>query len=162
MEIRVETPGDFERIRFMEAEAFPTRAESDLVDQLRGDGDIVFSLVAVAEGAVVGHVVFSRMRSPEGALGLAPVAVLTEHRRNGIAAALIREGLARAKAGGWSRAFVLGEPAYYGRFGFDPALAEGFASPYAGPHLMGLELRLGALRRRSGPLEYPKAFAALD
>lgn len=161
MEIRSEAPGDFERIRVVETEAFPTRAEADLVDRLRADGSAVFSLVALLDGAVVGHVMFSRMQLPEGALGLGPVAVLAKHRRQGIAAALIREGLSRAKAQDWGRVFVLGDPAYYTRFGFDPSLAQGFASSFAGPHLMGLALRPGALVQRSGPLDYAKAFAEL-
>ena len=161
MQIRFETPGDIPAIKEVEAAAFPTAAEADLVDQLRADGDLVFSLVAVEDATVIGHAAFSRMRAPTRALGLGPVAVLEPHRRRGVARRLIETGLDHARTDGWACVFVLGDLAYYGRFGFDPVLAAGFASPYAGPHLMGLELRRGALAAQEGPLSYAKAFEGL-
>ncbi|MGB8843415.1 MAG: hypothetical protein WCC64_20355 [Aliidongia sp.] len=56
--------------------------------------------------------------------------------------------------------FVLGDPVYYRRFGFDPMLASGFASPYAGPYLMALGLTQ-PLPSLSGKIDYAPAFAAL-
>ena len=162
LEIRTEAFADLDAIRAVVKDAFPTPVEAQLVDRLRDDGSIFLSLVALSDGAVVGHVVFSRMRAPAGALGLGPVAVSSSHRRIGIAAQLIEAGLARAKAEGWKSVFVLGNPAYYTRFGFRPELAAGFLSPYAGPHLMGLELQPGALAVRAGELRYPEAFSDLD
>jgi len=161
MEIRGETAGDIPAIRHLLAEAFPTSAEADLVDRLRADNSCVFSLVATADRQLVGHVMLSRMERPRNALGLAPVAVLAARRRQGIAAALIRDGLSRAKADDWGSVFVLGDPDYYNCFEFAASLAEGFGSPYAGPHLMALILREGGLSERSGELRYPPAFAAL-
>ncbi len=160
MEIRAETPADIPAIHALVAAAFPTPAEAGLVDAVRVDGDAVISLVAVLDGEVCGHVLFSRMRSPDRTLGLAPVATAEGRRRKGVAAALIEDGLARARAGGWLGAFVLGDP-YYERFGFDPALAAGFASPYAGPHLMGLALGPEGLPVQSGRLDYARAFDGL-
>jgi putative acetyltransferase len=162
LEIRDEAPADVPGIRIVHAAAFPTHAEADLVDhdQLRRDGSAVYSLVAGSDERVVGHAMFSRMELPEGSLGMAPVAVLESHRGRGLAARLIREGLAKAKADGWKSVFVLGDP-YYTRFGFDPRLAEGFASPYAGPHFMALELQAGAFTAAAGDARYAKAFAAL-
>lgn len=160
LEIRSETPADIADIRAVELAAFPTAGEADLVEQLRHDGSAVYSLVAIAEGQVVGHIMLSKMQAPEGALGLAPVAVLESHRRRGIAAELTREGLSRAKADGWKSVFVLGD-SYYQRFGFAPALAAGFSSPYAGPHFMALELQEGALAVKTGPAQYPQAFDSL-
>jgi putative acetyltransferase len=162
IDIRTETPADIAGIRLVEAEAFPTHAEGDLVDRLREDGSAVLSLIAVLDRQIIGHAMFSRMQEPRGSLGLGPVAVLSAHRRRGVAAGLIREGLSRAKADGWAAVFVLGDPAYYGRFGFSPALAAGFGSPYAGPHLMGLELQADSLKVRTGSLRYPQAFADLE
>jgi putative acetyltransferase len=162
IDIRTETPGDIPGIQLVEAEAFPTHAEADLVDRLREDGSAVLSLIAVLDRQVIGHAMFSRMQEPRGSLGLGPVAVLSAHRRRGVAAGLIREGLSRAKADGWAAVFVLGDPAYYGRFGFSAALAAGFGSPYAGPHLMGLELQAHSLAAKTGTLSYPQAFADLD
>jgi putative acetyltransferase len=160
MPIREETPGDFDAVRAIHIRAFPTEGEADLVERLRADGSAVYSLVAEIEHRVVGHVMFSRMQSPADTLGLAPVAVFDEYRRQGIAAKLIEHGLARARADGWAGAFVLGDNEYYGRFGFDAALTSGFASPYAGPHLMGLAFTQGAFAGNS--IEYAPAFAALD
>jgi putative acetyltransferase len=161
MDIRIETARDFADIRAVEEEAFPTRSEADLVDRLRADGDAVLSLVAILENQIVGHVMFSKMRTPPKTLALGPVAVLTPHRRKGIAADLIRAGLKHVQEKGWQGVFVLGDPKYYRRFGFDAALASGFTSPYAGPHLMALALQTDGLCARKGSLEYPPAFAAL-
>ena len=161
VEVRLETPEDREAVWALVAGAFPTRDEADLVDRLRADGDVVYSLVAVEAGAVVSHVLFSRMTAPFRALGLAPVATSAVHRRRGIAARLIEDGLARARRDGWAGVFVLGDPAYYGRFGFDVALAAGFSSPYAGEHFMALTLG-ETLPTLVGVVAYAPAFAALD
>ena len=160
-DVRPERPSDPPAIRSLLQQAFPTSAEADLVDRLRRDGDCVLSLVAEAEGEVVGHILFSAMAAPFRALGLAPVAVRPDGQWRGIGDALIRQGLALAAAGEWEGVFVLGEPAYYTRFGFDAALARGFGSPYAGPNLMALSLREDALPAREGPVSYAPAFAAL-
>jgi predicted N-acetyltransferase YhbS len=85
------------------------------------------------------------------ALGLGPVAVLPDCRRRGIAAALVREGLKRATYDGWAGVFVLGDPNYYRRFGFESKHADGFESAYAGPHFMALPLTSDELPLRSGP-----------
>lgn len=160
--IRLETAADITGIRAVESAAFPTLAEADLVDRLRADRDVVFSLVAIDVAIetkqVVGHALFSKMRSPDQALALAPVAVLSSHRRKGIAAALIREGLRLASEGHWHGVFVLGGP-YYRRFGFEPTVAAGFASPYAGPHLMALAL--DPAFPKHGRAEHARAFAGL-
>src|SRR5262245_38453440 len=67
--IRVEQPGDIPHIRDIVAHAFGQRAEADLIDQLRADGDALVSLVAVgARGEPGGHILFSR-RPIEGAKG---------------------------------------------------------------------------------------------
>jgi putative acetyltransferase len=161
MEIRGETTVDIPAIRSLLTNAFPTGAEAELVDRLRDQGSAVFSLVAIVDGQLIGHAMFSQMDRPDDALGLAPVAVLADRRRKGSAAGLIREGLSRARADGWGSVFVLGDPDYYGRFGFETSSAVGFISAYAGPHLMALALRTVALAVREGELRYPPAFAAL-
>jgi putative acetyltransferase len=158
MLIREATPADDPEIRAVVLDCFPGPAEADLVERLRDDGDVVFSLVAIEGDLIVGHVLLSRMRCPSRTLGLAPVAVLSQYRKQGVAAALIGEGLRRAAANGWRAVFVLGDD-YYRRFGFDPRLAEAFNSRYAGPHLMGLVF--GDPIERSGELEYASAFDQL-
>jgi putative acetyltransferase len=160
MEIRAATVADRAPIWDIHATSFPTQAEADLVNRLNGDGDVIYSVVAELDGMIVGHVLFSKMRSPERFLGLAPVAVLSGHRRHGIVNALIRRGLELAKADGWLGVFVLGDD-YYERFGFEASSAEAFSSPYAGPHFMALSFQPEGLKGRSGKAEYPRAFAEL-
>jgi putative acetyltransferase len=153
---------DIAAIRAVEEAAFARSDEADLVDALRASGEAELSLVAVEREHVVGHVMFSRMEAPFRALGLGPVAVRPDRQGQGIGGGLIREGLLRAQDEDWQAVFVLGEPAYYRRFGFDPALAAGFRSPYAGPYLMALPLGATDLPTRSGRVDYAPAFAALE
>ena len=101
------------------------------------------------------------MRAPFKALGLGPVSVVSDMRRQGVAAQLVKHGIARARAEGWDAIFVLGSPAYYSRFGFSADAASGFVSPFAGPHLMILALGDAGLAPRSGRIDYAPAFAAL-
>lgn len=160
MAIREETSADHAAVRRVVEAAFEQAVEADLVDRLRADGDAAISLVAIADERIVGHILFSPLGAPFRALALAPVAVSPERQGSGIGSALIRSGLDRARAAGWQGVFVLGEPAFYRRFGFDPELAAGFQSPYAGPYFMALALR-GALPATSGPVDYAPAFSAL-
>lgn len=161
MILRPETPSDFPAVHRLHAACFETGAEAGLVDRLREDGDAVISLVAEIEGAVAGHVMFSRMRAPFPALGLAPVSVAAPWRRRAIAARLIEAGLDRAREAGWRGVFVLGDPAYYSRFGFSAEAAAGFESPYAGPYLMALSLDGEPLPAGSGRVDYAPAFDGL-
>ncbi|MEH2538248.1 MULTISPECIES: GNAT family N-acetyltransferase [unclassified Bradyrhizobium] len=161
MTVRSETPGDVAAIRFVEEVAFGRSAEARLVDDLRDAGDSVFSLVAVDDGTVVGHIMLSRMKAPFPALALAPVAVLPEYRRTGFGSRLIRQGTARSEAAAWAGIFVLGDPAFYRRFGFDAGKASGFISPYAGPHLMALPLGGNELPTATGIIAHAPAFAKL-
>jgi putative acetyltransferase len=157
--IRLEMPGDCDAVRHVHLESFPSAMEADLVDALRVDGDSVLSLIAEMDGIVAGHALFSRMASPPCALGLAPVAVLPSFRYRGCAAHLIEAGLVRAASQGWHIVFVLGGP-YYHRFGFDPARAAQFQSPYAGPHFMAKAISADA--PRGGVAAYAPAFARLE
>jgi len=155
--IRNEELADRTAVRAIIEAAFAGPDEADLVDRLRDDGDCELSLVAVEGGRVVGHVLFSKMGAPFPALGLAPLAVAPDRQRSGIGSRLVRAGLERARSAGWRGVFVLGDPNYYRRFGFDAALASGFDSPYAGPHLMALALG-SALPASGGKIEYAPAF----
>ena len=157
--IRAATAADAAAIRGIHLASFPTAAEADLVQWLHDDGDVILSLVAEEGGVVIGHALFSRMTAPFRALGLAPVAVLPDHRRTGVAARLIEAGLARAAASGWQGVFVLGDAAYYGRFGFSAAAASGFANPWAGPHF--LLKALSPLKGTAARVDYAPAFARL-
>src|SRR5262249_60843901 len=95
--------------------------------------------------------------------GRAPVAVPELRRRQGIAAALVRAGLEACRAGGFGWAAVMGEPAYYSRFGFRPAAEFGLAAEYGGgPAFQAIELVAGALPRGAGLVRYAPEFAAVE
>ena len=126
MPIRDEVEADHAAVARLHRLAFGGDAEARLVDALRRSDTVAVSLVAQSDDAViVGHVLLSRLVSPPGALGLAPLAVLPDRQRRGVGSALVRAALARAREGGWAAAFVLGDPAYYGRFGFSAEAARG-------------------------------------
>lgn len=91
---------------------------------------------------------------------MAPVAVTASRRRQGIAFALIDEGLERARAGGWQAVIVLGDPDYYRRFGFGHEVVSDKTCRYAGPALMGLTLTKGSIEESH--IEYASAFSAIE
>jgi len=100
------------------------------------------------------------MTAPFRALGLGPVSVKPHRQREGIGNQLVRMGLEQAREGGWQGVFVVGDPKFYARFGFEPALAMGFTSRYSGPHLMALALGR-ELPTREGVIGYASAFESL-
>jgi putative acetyltransferase len=95
-----------------------------------------FSLVAEDAGAIVGYVLFTRawVEHEEGwivrALCLAPLAVAPDRQQEGIGSALVEAGLDAVCALGEQLVFVLGDPAFYGRFGFEPAHPKGMRPPH--------------------------------
>jgi putative acetyltransferase len=160
MTIRAAAPTDHAAIRELLVAAFPGPDEARLVARLRADGAAAIELVAEQGGETVGHILFSPLEAPFRALALAPVAVAPERQRTGIGSELIAAAHGIARDQGWTAIFVLGDPAYYRRFGFDPALATGFASPYAGSYFMALALD-GELPTRTGRVKHAAAFASL-
>lgn len=132
MDIRFERPGDADIIRALTDAAFrdlpySSRTEAAIVDALRKAGALTISLVAIRDEEIVGHVAFSPVTIDGEAgkwFGLGPVSVRPCCQRNGIGQAVIRAGLDRLRQLGASGCVVLGDPAYYARFGFtsDPEL----------------------------------------
>lgn len=166
MLVRPATPADAAAIFAVHEAAFGGDAEARLVGMIEADGDALVSLVAGIEGGIVGHILFSRMDvvadgASLSAAGLAPVGVLPHYQGIGLGSMLVREGIARLPALGVQISFVLGHEDYYPRFGYSAQLAEPFASPYAGPHLMALALDSGLARPQSGRADYAPAFARL-
>ena len=164
MRIRLSRAADSHAIRDVHLRAFPTPTEADLVDRLVADGDAVVSIVAEDDG-IVGHVLLSRMNvvadgQALDALGLAPVAVVPDRQRAGIGSALIEAAVREAKSAGTQMLFLLGEPGFYGRFGFTAAAAKPFESPYAGPYFQALPL-VDLPPARSGVAKYAPAFDGL-
>ena len=140
MIIRPERVGDLEPIARLIARAFDgaTHAngeEASIVERLRQDGDLAASFVAIDDPEIVGHVAFSPVLvdgEVRGWFGLGPVAVAPGRQRRGIGSALIEHGLAALRKAGARGCVVLGNPGYYGRFGFatDPELT--YPGPPAG------------------------------
>lgn len=100
--------------------------EGQLVEALRQVGALSLSLVAEREGRVVGQIAFSPARAADGSPGwfaLGPVAVLPEHQGRGVGSRLVRSGLGRLRAAGAAGCILVGDTAYYARFGFEPAPA---------------------------------------
>ncbi|WMS45098.1 N-acetyltransferase [Acuticoccus sp. MNP-M23] len=156
--IAPEGPGDEDAIRAVVTEAFGGSAEADLVDALRADGDLALSLVARADGRVIGHVAISPMTG--GFCALAPVAVDAAWRSRGIGAALVRAAIAGAAEAGFAGLFILGDPDYYARFGLSAAAAAPFSSPYEGPYFLALALRPEGLAG-GGQVAHAPAFSSL-
>ena len=167
MELRPERAQDARAIRTIHERAFaPSLAEADLVDALRPTAAYAagLCLVAIVDGAVVGHIAFSRARLDAGAevLALAPMGVLPEHQRTGIGSALVTDGLRRAAATAIPLVVVAGHPEYYPRFGFEPAAAAGVLAPFPIPDGAWMIHRLPAYREDArGTVVYAEAFGAV-
>ena len=167
--IRPATGGDVAAIDALLRKAFPDAGEAMLVQRLCIDGDMVLTLLADDEetGSLAGVIVYSRMAveiagKPIAAVALAPLAVDAGQRGQGVAEALVRASLTQLNDAGAMLVFVLGDPAYYERFGFSADWARGFASPYAGDYLMALPLQGGAMPcGERGAATHAKAFAIL-
>ena len=156
--IRDETARDRDAIRALHRAAFADEpAVVTIVDDLNESGDAVISLLAEHETSIVGHVLFSRLAAPMRALVLSPLGVHPDFQRAGIGSRLVRNGLERARQDQWQAVFVLGSPAYYGRFGFNSAAAEGYTSPYYGWPFMALIFDDSV--PRDCRIDFPDAFA---
>lgn len=165
--IRKETPADYAATRQVHLAAFPTPLEADLVDALRSAGHLTVSLVAVESEAIVGHIAFSPVTTEKPVLvtgvGLAPVAVTPAFERRGIGSELIRQGLQACKSLRFGWAVVLGDPAYYRRFGFDRASKFGLDNEYGvDEEFTVAELIPGCLPRDAGVVHYAPEFAICD
>lgn len=167
MRVRLEEAKEWAAVRTLHASTFPTTAEADLVDNLRQQASPLISLVAEQAEIIIGHILFSPVMltgHPDLQLmGLAPMAVAPVHQRQGVGAALVREGLVRCKELGFGAVVVLGHPDYYPRFGFVPAAVNfGIHCEFAAPPeaFMVVELKEGYLHGKSGTIKYHQAFSA--
>ncbi|RSZ39624.1 MULTISPECIES: N-acetyltransferase [unclassified Variovorax] len=164
IDIRNEAPADAPAIEAVTAAAFleaehSSRTEQFIVNALRRAGQLSVSLVAEDAGRIVGHVAISPVRisgdSP-GWYGLGPVSVVPGQQARGIGTRLVNEALAALRGMGASGCVVLGDPAYYGRFGFaaTPALV------YPGVPAQYFQALLVAGAMPSGTVSYHAAFEA--
>lgn len=169
--IRPEQPSDAHGIRalldaaFEPAEGSDRAAESVLTDGLRTDGDLLPALTFVAEldHEVAGYVACSRATMGERpSVGLGPLAVRPPLQRQGIGAALMAAVIATADQRGEPALVLLGDPEYYGAFGFEPASAHGIGSPGPWGERFFQVKRLRAWHPDlAGPFRYAPAFGRL-
>lgn len=131
MNIRAENHSDIKKIEALTYRAFENHPHHEpgakptehlIVNRLRDAKALTLSLVCEDEKGIIGHIAFSPIMindKESGWYGLGPVSVLPERQREGIGGALIREGLSQLKAKSIEGVVLLGEPKYYGRFGFE-------------------------------------------
>ena len=123
VEIREGLPTDREALETLYSAAFPDEDLVPLLRELLNEADNVVSLVARCDGEIVGHIAFTLCRiagREEIVHLLGPLAVSPKFQRQGIGGALIQEGLNRLTRQSAAQVNVLGDPAYYSRFGFEP------------------------------------------
>ena len=146
-----------QQIRDLLEASFPGFGEALLVDRLRArrrPGPVARCRGSTA--IVIGYIAFSRLTVEGGptfrAVALAPLAVYTEYQQQGIATRLVQEAHACLAALGETLSMVLGEPHFYGRFGYSQPRVARFESEYQSPYLMALSF--GAAPS-GGPARYP-------
>lgn len=161
MFIRLARPQDFDQVAELVEAAFGRYDEVLLVEALRKDRRIMYEWVATISEEIAGHLVLSRLRSPKHCLALGPVSVAPDHQGTGIGSALIRAALDQAGEEEWVAVFVLGDPAYYDRFGFDVGQAGTFNSPYPAEFTGVAVLDDAGFPNLTRDIEYPEAFARL-
>lgn len=168
--VRTEEPGDAEGIDRVLRRAFQGDNAADLVRTLRSQGgyDAGLSWVALESEPVpriVGHVLFSpiaivRGDVPAPALALGPLGVMPDRQRHGVGSAIVEAGLKASRDAGHGIVLVLGDPAYYSRFGF--ALASEARIEPPDPDWAGAFQVLGLMPRAldgvRGMARYPSAW----
>jgi len=117
MNIREERPSDIDGIWQVNAEAFETPSEANLVNKLRNSGCTYISLVAETDNEIVRHILFTAVEltgeeNTVKILGLAPMAVLNDYQNKGIGYKLVKAGLDICRSRGYEAIVVLGHPDY--------------------------------------------------
>jgi putative acetyltransferase len=163
-EVREEEPRDQEGVRKVNLAAFSNGPEAAVVDRLRAACDDYLGFVAVEDGAVVGHILFTPA-TLDGCdavgMGLAPMAVLPERQRMGVGSQLVRHGLEHVRRSGRPFVIVLGHPDYYPQFGFELASKYRLVSQWEGvpdEAFMVIVFDKGALPEEGGTARYRDEF----
>ncbi|WP_406864062.1 N-acetyltransferase [Streptomyces sp. HUAS MG47] len=161
---REETAADVAAVHAINAAAFETAAEAELVDALRADPDAwlpgLSYVVEAPDGTVAGYALITRCTvGGEPAAALAPVSVAPAHQRQGAGDAVVRAVLDAARRRGERLVLVLGHPEYYPRFGFVPASGYGIRPGFTVPDEAMMALVLEDSRPLpAGMIHYPAAF----
>ncbi len=125
-QVRDERPSDHFAILELTLRAFASmtfsdHTEQDMIERLRQRGRLVLSKVVDHDGQIVGHVAFSRMLNGDEFTewyALGPIAVEPAHQRKGVGSDLIKSCVEELRSSGALGIALVGDPAYYSRFGF--------------------------------------------
>lgn len=152
--------GDVTRLAFLD-HPYGHQTEQFIVRDLRRGDALTVSLVAEEAGRIIGHIAFSPVTVSDGSTGwygLGPVSVVPDRQRQGIGSRLVERGLERLRALGAQGCVLVGDPAFYRRFGFanSPALT----LPGIPPEFF-LALSLGGAPAR-GEVGFHPAFDATE
>ena len=123
LEIRESKREELAAIESLYPEAFPDEDLIPLVRDLLNDAVVAMSLVGTIDTQIVGHAIFTRcsiVGDSTNATLLGPLAVAPAWHRQGIGSAIVQAGFRQLEKAGVGRVYVLGDPAYHGRFGFLP------------------------------------------
>jgi|JI102314A2RNA_FD_contig_41_3014207_length_795_multi_2_in_0_out_0_1 putative acetyltransferase len=163
--IRQERQEDIASIHQVNARAFSSIGEANLVDKLRSRHQIILSLVAIEEEQIVGHILFTPVALSGNekeymGVGIGPLAVLPKFQKQGIGTLLVQTGLEQCQKRGYEFVVVLGEPGYYSRFGFVSTSRYHIRCEYDVPveAFMAIALQEGALTQRPGVVKYEPEF----
>lgn len=165
IEIREEQPADVDAVREINRQAFAQEQEGRIVDALREAGGVVLALVAIVNGTVVGHILFSSLTvESEVGAALGPMAVSPASQRRGIGSQLVAQGIERLRARGCPFIVVIGHPEFYPRFGFGPAAAQGLTCDWELPAeaFMVNVLNPEVGRRLKGRVQYRPEFSTVE
>lgn len=164
MLIRTEIGVDAASIDTLLRRSFETSAEAELVQQLREDGLLTLGVVATdEEGQVLGYAAFSPVTlngEDRQWVGLAPLVVDESVRGQGLGKQLIYEGLDTLNEFGYAAVVVMGDPAYYGRLGFEPAARHQLRCRWPGTEAAFQVYKLsdGAFDQIEGQIEFAAPF----
>lgn len=168
--VRIEELRDYHRVEEITREAFsyPGRIERGgigspyehwMVHELRKrDGIKELSLVAEANGQVMGHIICSNahIELPDGrtvyVLNFGPISVLPQYQRQGAGKILIHTMIDSARKLGYGAILFFGRPEYYPQFGFKEASIYGVSDCNGEnyPAFMAMELKEGFLADARG------------
>jgi putative acetyltransferase len=162
-----ETEQDIPAVAEILRRAFGGEEEALLVEKLRASGASIISMVAKEDGRVAGHILLSPVTlegSPLKGVGLGPLSVAVDRRRRGIGTLLVKAGLSSCRDMDYDFAVVVGEPAYYSRFGFEKGSTLGLkcALPVPDDVFLARALKPGILQGVSGTVHYLPEFGEVQ
>ncbi|MBD2625256.1 GNAT family N-acetyltransferase [Trichormus variabilis] len=165
MNIRCETLLDYPAIAEVNTLAFQGENEAKLIEKIRSSDRYIpeLSLVAEIQSKVIAYILYSYIdlvgKEILPVLGLAPLAVHPEFQKQGIGSTLVKASLEIADTRGDAIVIVLGHPAFYTRFGFQPSVDYQIESPFPVPANVFMVKTLSSYDDKyKGKVVYPPAF----